>query len=136
MISQIYVNLPVKELQASIDFFSSLGFTFNEQFTNENATCMIIGENIYSMLLVEPFFQTFTRKQITNAKQSTEAIIALATDSRERVDELIRLAIKAGGSVPNDIQDHGWIYTHSFEDLDGHVWELLYIDESKLQAGA
>jgi uncharacterized protein len=132
MASQIFVNLPVKDLQKSIAFFTKLGFTFNPKFTNENGTCMIVGENIFVMLLVEPFFQTFTKKQIVDANQTTEAILAITVESRAAVDTMITTAIAAGGKESRPVEDHGWMYTHAFEDLDGHIWEPFYADESLL----
>jgi hypothetical protein len=130
MPSRIFVNLPVKDLQKSVEFFTKLGFTFNTQFTDDKATCMIIGDNIYAMLLVEERFQDFTRKPISDAKKSTEVLIALDAENREEVDELVKKAVDAGGSLYAEPQDYGWMYSHSFEDLDGHQWELLYMDES------
>ncbi len=132
MVSQIYVNLPVKDLQKTIQFFTRLGFTFNPLYTNEKATCMIVAENIYVMLLVEKFFQTFTKKEIIDAKKSVEALLALSLGSREDVDEMVKKAVAAGGSTPRDPEDHGWMYSHAFEDLDGHIWEPFFSDESKL----
>jgi uncharacterized protein len=130
MVNQIFINLPVKNLQASIDFFTKLGFTFDTQFTDENATCMIIGDNMYAMLLVEKFFKTFTTKQITNAKESTETIVALALKAREQVNEIISKAQAAGAQL-TPTQDHGWMYQRGFEDLDGHLWEVFHMDMSK-----
>jgi predicted lactoylglutathione lyase len=130
MAKQIFVNLPVKDLNKTKDFFSALGFTFNPQFTDENAACMIIGENIYAMLLVEKFFKSFTPKAISDAMTTTEVLIAIDAESREKVDEMIHNAIKAGGMEPRAPQDHGWMYGRSFQDLDGHIWEVLYMDES------
>ena len=135
MIHQIYVNLPVKDLNKSVEFFTKLGFTFNPQFTDENATCMVIGENIFAMLLVEKFFRTFTKKEISDTSKGTEVILALAADTRKRVDDIVRKAIDAGGSAPNDKQDHGWMYAHGFQDLDGHLWEVLYMDNSAIPEG-
>lgn len=128
MSKQIYVNLPVKELKRSIDFFTRLGFSFNAQFTNENANCMIITDNIYVMLLVEPFFQTFTNKPISNAHANTEVLVALSMDSREQVNEIMAKAIAAGAKTPNPARDHGFMYQHGFEDLDGHLWEVFYME--------
>ena len=134
---QIFVNLPVKDLNKSIAFFERLGFAFNPQFTNENATCMIVGENIYAMLLVENFFAGFTPKPIADAKQSTEVLIALSAESRNEVDAMIENAISGGGREPREPQDHGWMYGRSFEDLDGHIWEVAFMDESAIsQEGA
>jgi len=132
MSKNIFVNLPVKDLSKSMEFFTKLGFKFNPQFTDDKAACMIIGENIYAMLLLEKFFKTFTKKEISDAKKSTEVLIAIDTESREKVDEMINKAVKAGGSIYNKPQDHGWMYGHSFADLDGHQWEVLYMDEDAI----
>lgn len=132
MPTQIFVNLPVKDLQKSIAFFTHLGFTFNPQFTDDKATCMIIGENIFAMLLTEPFFKTFIKKDIADAHKTTEVINCLSVESRAKVDELVAKAIEAGGKIPSESQDHGWMYQHGFEDLDGHLWELMYGDESAI----
>ncbi len=132
MAKQIFVNLPVKDLNKSVAFFTRLGFSFNPQFTDEKATCMIIGENIFAMLLVEPFFKTFTKKGISDAHKSTEVLIALDASSRDEVKSMVAKAIAAGGTQYMDPQDHGWMYQHSFADLDGHQWEILYMDESAL----
>jgi len=132
MATKIFVNLPVKDLDKSVVFFTSLGFSFNPQFTDDKATCMIISENIFAMLLVEPFFKTFTRKEISNAHKSTEVLIALDAASRDEVKDMVAKAIEAGGSVYMDAQDHGWMYQHSFADLDGHQWEILYMDETAM----
>jgi len=134
MSNQIFVNLPVKDLPRSIAFFTKLGFSFNAQFTNDDATSMIVADNIFVMLLVEPFFKNFTRKEISDAKKSTEVIICLSAESREKVDEMVKLALEAGGNAPIEKQDHGWMYQHGFEDLDGHLWEIAYMDMSKMQA--
>lgn len=135
MASKIFVNLPVKDLQKSMEFFTKLGFTFNPQFTDEKAACMIIGENIYSMLLREEFFKTFTQKEVSDAQKSTEVLIALDAESRAQVDELIKKVLDAGGSTYADPMDHGWMYQHSFADLDGHQWEILYMDENAIPRG-
>lgn len=132
MAKQIFVNLPVKDLNNSIKFFTHLGFTFNPQFTDKNATCMIIGENIFAMLLVEKFFKTFTKKAIADAKKSTEVLVALAVESRAAVDDMFSKAVEAGGKVPRDPQDHGWMYGRAFEDLDGHIWEVFWMDPSQM----
>lgn len=137
MATQIFVNLPVKDLNRSVEFFTKLGYTFNPQFTDENATCMIISEDIFVMLLVEKFFKTFTKKELADASKSTEAIIALSVDSKEKVDELVRKAIAAGGTTPNEKQDQGWMYGHGFQDLDGHLWETFWMDPDAVnQPGA
>jgi hypothetical protein len=132
MAKQIFVNLPVKDLKKSMDFFTKLGFTFNPQFTDDNAACMIIGENIYSMLLMEKFFKGFTKKEISDAKKTTEVLIAIDANSRQEVDDIVNKAVDAGGTIYRDPDDHGWMYSHSFADLDGHQWEVLYMDTNKM----
>lgn len=129
MSRQIFINLPVKDLEKSVDFFSRLGFDFNPDYTDQNATCMIISDNIFVMLLVEDFFQTFTQKEIADARSCTEAILALPVEHRGEVDELVGKAVDAGGTAPNDKQEHGWMYGWGFQDLDGHLWEVFYADE-------
>ena len=124
MAQQIYVNLPVRDLERAKAFFASLGFSFNPQFTDENATCMIVSENIYVMLLVESYFQGFTKKPVADARQATEVLLCLSRDSRAAVDDLVAKALAAGGKAPMPAQDHGFMYVHGFEDLDGHQWEL------------
>jgi uncharacterized protein len=125
---QIFVNLPIRNMERSKAFFTSLGFAFNPQFTNEQGACMVVDDNIFVMLLVEPFFQTFTRKPVADASKGTEVIVCLSCASRDEVDEFVRKAIAAGGTSPNPPQDHGFMYGHGFTDLDGHVWELAYMD--------
>jgi predicted lactoylglutathione lyase len=132
MAKQIFVNLPVKDLKKSMDFFTKLGFTFNPQFTDDNAACMIIGENIYSMLLMEKFFKGFTKKEISDAKKTTEVLIAIDASSRQEVDDMVSKAVTAGGTIYRDPDDHGWMYSHSFADLDGHQWEVLYMAKNKM----
>ncbi len=134
MTKQIFVNLPVKNLNHSVEFFTKLGFTFNPQFTDENATCMIVGENIFVMLLVEKFFKTFIPKQeISDARRSTEVLIAIDAESRAEVDALVDKALKAGATKYREADDHGWMYSKSFADLDGHQWEILYADTAALE---
>jgi predicted lactoylglutathione lyase len=126
----VFVNLPVKNLNASIEFFTKLGFKFNPQFTDQNATCMIISDDAFVMLLVEDFFKTFTRKEIADATKTTEVIITLPAYSREDVDELVNRALAAGGKPSKEPQDQGGMYGWSFQDLDGHLWEVGYMDPS------
>lgn len=128
MAKQIYVNLPVKNLKQSMTFFTALGFRFEPNFTNDDASCMIVGENIFVMLLIESFFKTFTKKELCDAKKNTEVLVCLSCDSRAHVDELVAQASAAGGTIPRDPQDHGFMYAHAFEDLDGHIWELVYME--------
>lgn len=134
MTTKIFVNLPVKDLNRAVEFFTKLGFKFNPQFTDKNATCMIISEDIFVMLLVEEFFKTFTKKEICNTSKNIEAIIALSAESRENVDEMINKAIEARGIEPRKPQDDGWMYDRAFEDIDGHLWEITYMDESSLKS--
>ena len=132
MATKIFVNLPVKDLNRSIEFFTKLGYTFNPQFTDENATCMVISEDIYVMLLVEKFFKTFIKKEIADATQVAESIICLSADSREQVDELVDKAMAAGAIQPSETQDQGFMYGRSFQDMDGHLWEIMHMDLSAL----
>ena len=127
MHSQIYVNLPVKDLKRSVDFFTKAGYRFNPQFTDENATCMILGDNLFVMLLTEKFFGGFTNKAITDTRSSTEVITCVPCDSKQQVDDLVARARAAGASVPRPAQDHGFMYSHGYEDLDGHTWELVHM---------
>jgi uncharacterized protein len=127
MARQIFVNLPVKDLERSVAFFTRLGFTFDPKFTDKNATCMIVAENIFVMLLVEPFFGTFTAKKIADSRSTTEVLVCLSCDTRAEVDALVAKALAAGGTAPRAPQDHGFMYGHGFEDLDGHIWELVYM---------
>ncbi|MGE4239934.1 VOC family protein [Ramlibacter sp.] len=132
----IFVNLPVKDLPRSMSFFSALGFEFNPQFTNDKAACMVITEDHnYAMLLSEPFFQGFIKKPIADASKATEVLICLSCESREEVDELVAKALAAGGTAPNPKQDHGFMYSHGFEDPDGHVWEVMWMDPKAVQPG-
>ena len=132
MATQIFVNLPVKDLNKSIEFFTSLGYSFNPQFTNEQGASLVISDNIFFMLLTEPFFKSFIKKEIADATKVAETINCISADSREEVDEIVRKAVAAGATVPNDKQDYGWMYGHGFQDLDGHLWEFAYMDMSAL----
>jgi uncharacterized protein len=133
MTTQIFVNLPVKDLNETVDFFTKLGFAFNPQFTDENATCMIVNNDIFVMLLVEKFFKTFTKKELCDTTKDTEVIVALSTESREKVDQMINKVIEAGGKEHRKPQDHGWMYGRSFEDINGHLWEVIYMDKNVLK---
>lgn len=126
---KIFVNLPIKNMEKSQAFFKSLGFSFDPKFTNDQGACMVISENHnYVMLLVEPFFQTFIKKAIADSSKATEVLVCLSCESRAEVDELVKKAVAAGGKTPNAPQDHGFMYGHGFEDLDGHIWELMWMD--------
>jgi len=133
MSTKLFINLPVKDLQKSIAFFTSLGFTINQQFTNEDAASLVISEEIYAMLLTEKFFKTFMKKEITDTTKSIEVINALMLDSRTAVDELAEKAFKAGASKLRDPEDMGFMYGRSFIDLDGHHWEIGWMDPAHLQ---
>ena len=128
MHKQIYVNLPVNDLPRSRAFFESLGLSFNPQFSNDQGACLVIGENIYGMLLTRDFFKTFIDKAIADSTKTAEALICLSCASRAEVDTLVATAAKAGGKAHRQPQDHGFMYTHGFEDPDGHIWELTYMD--------
>lgn len=128
MARKIFVNLPVKNLNKSIEFFTKLGFTFNQQFTDETATCMIVTDDIFVMLLTEDKFKAFTPNEICDTKKYTETLVCLSLESRRNVDEMVRKAVSAGGSTFNEAVDHGFMYAHGFQDLDGHIWELIYMD--------
>lgn len=128
MVKQIFVNLPVADLKKSVAFFTALGFTFDPNFTDDAATCMIIGENMFAMLLTNSAFTTFTPKPICDAKKNTEVLVALNLENRAAVDEMVRQAVAAGGSTYKEPQDHGFMYAHGFQDLDGHIWEPFYMD--------
>lgn len=132
MANKIFVNLPVKDLNRSIAFFTQLGFSFNPQFTDETATCMVVSENIFVMLLIESRFAGFTKKSVADATKTTEVLIALDAESREEVDRIVDAAVAAGGSLYREPADHGWMYERSFADLDGHQWEFAYMDMSLL----
>lgn len=133
MATSIFVNLPVKNLSKTVEFFTNVGFSFNPQFTDENATCMVVGETIFVMLLVEKFFKTFISKEICDTSRDAEAIIALSLESREKVDQLMSKAIGAGGTEPRKAQDHDWMYGRNFQDIDGHLWEVFWMDESAIK---
>ena len=133
MATKIFVNLPVKDLNRSVEFFTKLGYTFNKQFTDENATCMIIAEDIFVMLLVEKFFKTFIKTEIADATKTTEALICLSAESRSEVDEMIKKAVDAGATLYKEPQDHGFMYGHGYQDLDGHIWEIMWMDPATVK---
>ena len=130
MARKIFVNLPIRDMARSRAFFEGLGFGFNPQFSNDQGACMVISEDGYVMLLVHPFFQGFTSRRIADARETTEVLVCLSCDSRADVDELVRKAVAGGGRTTRDPQDHGFMYSQAFEDLDGHIWELVWMDPS------
>jgi uncharacterized protein len=131
---KIFVNLAVKDLSRSVEFFTQLGFSFDPRFTDEQATCMIVSDEAFVMLLVESRFKDFTKKELCDPATHTEAILALSAESREQVDELVHKALAAGGQPANEPMDHGFMYGSSFQDLDGHLWEVIWMDPGALRA--
>jgi uncharacterized protein len=134
MSKKIFVNLPIHNLKASMDFFTQLGFTFNLQFTDDTTTCMVISDDIFVMLLETERFKTFTPKKIVDAKQNTEVLIAMSYDSRAEVDDLVKKAVAAGGTTYNEPKDMGFMYQHGFQDLDGHIWEVFFMEPSHVES--
>jgi predicted lactoylglutathione lyase len=133
MSRMIFVNLPVKNLPKSVEFFTALGFEFNPQFTDEKATCMVISEQACVMLLVEPFFRTFIDKEIADAVTHAETIVSLSAESRAEVDDVFERAVAAGARPVKDPQDEGFMYSRTFQDLDGHLWDLVWMDPSAIE---
>ncbi|WP_046113023.1 VOC family protein [Aquincola tertiaricarbonis] len=125
MHKQIFVNLPIRDMQRSRAFFEAMGYAFNPQFSNDQGACLVLGENLHAMLLVHDFFKGFTAKPIADAREVSEVLVCMSCDSREQVDALVAKAVAAGGTTPRAPQDHGFMYAHGFEDLDGHIWELV-----------
>lgn len=132
MATKIFINLPVKDLERSKAFFNGLGYSFNPQFSDEKAACMVVSEHIYVMMLTEAYFKTFTKKEVSDAHKSTEVLLALDATSKEDVQQTIAKAQELGGAIYTEAQDHGWMYQHSFADPDGHQWEIVYMDESNI----
>jgi hypothetical protein len=140
MATKIFVNLAVKDLKKSKEFFTQLDFTFNPQFSDGTAACMIVSEDIFVMLLTQDKltqdkFKMFTPKAICDATKSTEVLVCLSSESREKVNDMVRKAVAAGGTTYNEPQDHGFMYGHGFQDLDGHIWELIYMEPSAIHQG-
>ena len=133
MARKTFVNLPVRDLRKSVNFFSKLGLTFNAQFSDETAACMTISEDIYVMLLTEKKFKSFTPKPISDATKNTEVLVCLSAASRDEVSEIVRKAVAAGGTTYKEPEDHGFMYGHGFQDLDGHIWELAYMEPSAIK---
>ena len=132
MATKIFINLPVKDLERSKAFFNGLGYSFNPQFSDEKAACMVVSEHIYVMMLTEAYFKTFTKKEVSDAHKSTEVLLALDATSKEDVQQTIAKAQELGGAIYTEAQDHGWMYQHSFADPDGHQWEIVYMDERNI----
>lgn len=129
---KLFVNIPVSDVQRSIEFFEALGFSFNPQFTDMGATCMLVGEDAYFMLLDNARFTDFSKRAMGDARKETNALFALSVNSRAEVDEMVKKAVAAGGSHAVDAQDHGFMYGWSFYDLDGHHWEVFWMDPSAI----
>jgi predicted lactoylglutathione lyase len=126
--ASIFVNLPVKDLNTTNVFFTKLGFEFNPQFSDDKASCLVLGENIFAMLLKEEYFKSFIKKDLADASKTAEVILAISADSREQVDEIVNKALAAGGKPYNDPIDHGFMYSWSFQDPDDHLWEAVFMD--------
>ena len=129
----IFVNLPVNDLDASKKFFTELGYTINPQFSDEKAASVVISDTIVAMLLTKPFYATFTKKEIADATKSSEVLVALSAESREKVDELVDKALASGATPSGETQDHGFMYSRAFDDLDGHTWEVVWMDPAAVQ---
>lgn len=130
---KIFVNLPVENLAASEAFFTALGFGFNRQFCDDTALCMVISDDIYAMLLTHDKFAQFAPNPLVDAKRATEVLLCLSCASRQEVDDMVATAVASGGKVYRDAMDYGFMYGHSFQDLDGHVWELVYMEPAAIQ---
>lgn len=131
MATKIFVNLPVKDLIKSIEFYKKLGFSINPQFTDETGACVVISENIFVMLLTEAKFKGFMKKNIADSHTTAEAINAISVNSKREVDEMMKKVLSAGGKEARKPQDYGFMYGRALEDLDGHIWEVFWMDESK-----
>ncbi len=123
-----FVNLPVKDLARTIEFFTSLGFSFNEQFSDENTACLVISDEAFAMLHVEPVFKEFTQQDVTDTSTSREVLIGLSADSREEVDQLVESAVASGGEAFGEPEDQGFMYMRAFRDIDGHQWSFIHMD--------
>ena len=135
MATKIFVNLPVKDLKKSMNFFTALGYTFNPQFTDDTAACMVISEDIYTMLLTHEKFKEFTPNEISDARKTTEVLVCLSCETRDVVGKLVDKALAAGGTRYSEPKDYGFMIQDGFQDLDGHIWELIYMDPSAIKQG-
>ena len=131
MIRNTFINLPVKDLNETTEFFSQLGFEFDDDFSGEECACMVIADGSYAMLVVESFFQQFTKKDIADTSKTTEVVTALSADSRDEVDEIMSKALNAGGAEPIPVVNQGWMYCRTFEDPNGHIWEVFHMSEGE-----
>ena len=135
MATKIFVNLAVKDLDRSVAFFKRIGFSFNPQFTDETAACMVITDDIYAMLLTHPKFKEFTKKDVADAHKTTEVLTCLSFEDKDKVDEVVDKAVAAGGREARAPQDHGFMYGRRFDDLDGHIWEIIWMDPDRIEQG-
>jgi uncharacterized protein len=136
MKTKIFMNLAVKDLGKARDFFEKLGFTFNPKFSDDKGACMVINENAYVMLLTEPFFQSFHQKKLVDAKTSTEVLTSISVEDKDRVNEFVEKAFSLGGTPTGETQDLGFMFSRAFNDLDGHIWEVFWMDMNAVNAGA
>jgi len=134
MATKIFVNLPTADLQRSKAFYTGLGYSINEQFSDETAACVVISEDIYVMVLTHAKFKEFTTKPISDATKSTEVLVCLSCERRAQVDELVRKALASGGASVMPAKDYGFMYSHGFQDPDGHIWEVVYMEPSAVHA--
>ncbi|HEY5122520.1 MAG TPA: VOC family protein [Ignavibacteria bacterium] len=133
MATKMFINLAVKDLKQTMDFFSKLGFLYNPQFTDDNAACMVINDDCSVMLLAEAFFKTFINKELVDAHKSTEVLTAISADSKDKVNEILDKALAMGATEAREPQDLGFMYGRSFSDLDGHIWEIIWMDQSVMK---
>lgn len=133
MPTKIFVNLPVKDLNQSIEFFTKIGFTINPQFTDETAACVVITEDIYAMILTHKKFKEFTTKEIADATKTSEVLTCLSFESKEKVNEVVDTAVQAGATETRDAMDYGFMFGRSFNDLDGHIWEVIWMDPNAVK---
>ncbi|KOU30640.1 glyoxalase [Streptomyces sp. WM6372] len=133
MPTMIFVNLPVKDIDAAKAFWGKLGYSFNPQFSDENTGCLVISDTIFAMLMTEARFKDFATKEVADATKTTEVMLALSAESREQVDEVVGAALAAGATEPRPAQDLGFMYGRAFEDLEGHVWEYVWMDPAAVQ---
>ena len=132
MSTKTFVNLPVKDVAKTVEFFTTLGFSFNQQFSDENTKCMVISDDAYAMLHAEPAFKSFTQQDITDTSKSREVIVGLSAASREQVDDVLDKVVGGGGQALGDPVDEGFMYMRAFRDLDGHQWSFIYMDMSAM----
>ena len=130
-INQIYVNLPVKDIQKTKEFWTKVGFSINEQITDEKAVCVMMNDNIQIMFLQEEYFQTFSERPVPKG-DTTQVLVAIGLDSREEVDQVVNTAVANGAYQHEEAQDHGWMYQNSFWDINGHGWNVIFADPSQL----